>query len=345
MSFLALPPDGATLRAIAVAVNALRKIIGAADEPTSPGSATKFLNEAGHYVTNAGGDVVGPGVAVNNHVAFFDGTTGKLIKDSGLALSGSNTGDQTLSDATITTSDITTNDVSITKHGFAPKAPNDARKYFDGTGAYSALDGGAFATQVVRASNIQSSSAASYVITWPTGTVAGDYVFIFAGHAFSINTPTGWFQIDAQTGTNWNGAAFWRFLNATDIAAGNVTVTTGGSGNGVFAAVTLIGAHGFIRTPITSSRNSTGAASRTLNTDGALQTTDLVLYFASNRNNSANTVSLGSSQQTISAAAASGALYAGSPAAAGGISPVFSYSVSSGTTGDYQAAIALKGSN
>lgn len=32
---------------------------------------------------------------------------------------------------------ITTNDVSITKHGFAPLAPNDATKYLDGTGAYS----------------------------------------------------------------------------------------------------------------------------------------------------------------------------------------------------------------
>jgi len=40
--------------------------------------------------------VVGPGSAVNNRVAFFDGTTGYLIKDSGLTLSGSNTGDQTI---------------------------------------------------------------------------------------------------------------------------------------------------------------------------------------------------------------------------------------------------------
>ena len=39
------------------------------------------------------GDVVGPASAVNNQVAFFDGATGKLIKDSGLTLSGSNTGD------------------------------------------------------------------------------------------------------------------------------------------------------------------------------------------------------------------------------------------------------------
>lgn len=33
--------------------------------------------------------------------------------------------------------DIATNNVSTTAHGFAPKAPNDATKYLDGTGAYS----------------------------------------------------------------------------------------------------------------------------------------------------------------------------------------------------------------
>ncbi|OUL98557.1 collagen-like triple helix repeat-containing protein [Variovorax sp. JS1663] len=44
---------------------------------------------------NLDGAVIGPASAVNNRVAFFDGTTGKLIKDSGLTLSGSNTGDQT----------------------------------------------------------------------------------------------------------------------------------------------------------------------------------------------------------------------------------------------------------
>lgn len=42
------------------------------------------------------GDVVGPASAVDGNVAMFDTTTGKLIKDSGLTLSGSNTGDQTL---------------------------------------------------------------------------------------------------------------------------------------------------------------------------------------------------------------------------------------------------------
>lgn len=41
------------------------------------------------------GDVVGPASAVADRVVTFNGTTGKLIKDSGLTLSGSNTGDNT----------------------------------------------------------------------------------------------------------------------------------------------------------------------------------------------------------------------------------------------------------
>ena len=45
---------------------------------------------------NIVGAVTGPASAVDNRVAFFDGVTGKIIKDSGLTLSGSNTGDQTL---------------------------------------------------------------------------------------------------------------------------------------------------------------------------------------------------------------------------------------------------------
>tara|TARA_R110000772_G_scaffold267971_3_gene393606 strand:- start:37111 stop:38727 length:1617 start_codon:yes stop_codon:yes gene_type:complete len=72
----------------------------------------------------APGDVVGPASAVDSRVAAFDGTDGKLLKDAGVTISGSNTGDQTISDATISISDITTNDVSTTAHGFAPKGTN-----------------------------------------------------------------------------------------------------------------------------------------------------------------------------------------------------------------------------
>lgn len=43
---------------------------------------------------NLDGVVIGPASAVGDNVAFFDGVTGELIKDSGLTLSGSNTGDE-----------------------------------------------------------------------------------------------------------------------------------------------------------------------------------------------------------------------------------------------------------
>lgn len=41
------------------------------------------------------GNVVGPASSTDGNVVFFDGATGLLIKDSGLTLSGTNTGDQT----------------------------------------------------------------------------------------------------------------------------------------------------------------------------------------------------------------------------------------------------------
>ena len=44
---------------------------------------------------NIVGAVTGPASSVSNNVVFFDGVTGKIIKDSGLTLSGTNTGDET----------------------------------------------------------------------------------------------------------------------------------------------------------------------------------------------------------------------------------------------------------
>lgn len=196
---------------------------------------------------------------------------------------------------------------------------------------------------IIRNSNIQSSSAASYTVSWPTGTVVGDFVIIFAGHGFAINLPSGWLSINSSTGSNWNGACFWKYMTAADITAGSVTVTTGGAFNGVVAAITLIGnRYTFMSGSTVVSRNGTGAASRTLSTDGTPNTTDMMLYFGSNRNASNDTVNQGSVQQAINATAASGCLYAGRPSSNGDISAIFSYSVSSGTTGDYQVVLDVR---
>lgn len=47
-----------------------------------------------------------------------------------------------VTDADISLSDVLTGDVSTSRHGFAPKLPNDATKYLDGTGAWSVPAGG-----------------------------------------------------------------------------------------------------------------------------------------------------------------------------------------------------------
>lgn len=54
--------------------------------PQIPGALQAFQVEADaalEGVTGADGDVVGPASAVNNRIAVFDGTTGKLLKDGG----------------------------------------------------------------------------------------------------------------------------------------------------------------------------------------------------------------------------------------------------------------------
>lgn len=74
------------------------------------------------------GDVVGPASAVDSRVAMFNGTTGKLIKDSGLTLSGTNTGDQT----TISGNAGTATALQ-TSRNFITNLANNAGQYFNGT--------------------------------------------------------------------------------------------------------------------------------------------------------------------------------------------------------------------
>lgn len=202
--------------------------------------------------------------------------------------------------------------------------------------------GGTVTAPNIRGTAIQASNGASYTVTWPSGTLAGDLAVIFGGHGFGLNAPAGWTTLDNQTGTNFNGAAFSRVLNSADITAGSVTVTVAGTFNGVLSIVTFVGATGGIRSWV-AQRNGSGSSSITLNTDGSPLTTDMMLYFGSNRAASTDTVSLGSNlRQANDGVAASGCLFAGSPAANGGVSPVFSYS--SAGTGNYQIAVAVKGS-
>jgi hypothetical protein len=71
-----------------------------------------LTNDGGGQVTlNTGGsgDASGPAISVDGNIALFNGTSGKLLKDSGLTLSGSNTGDQDLSTLTVGAASSTDN--------------------------------------------------------------------------------------------------------------------------------------------------------------------------------------------------------------------------------------------
>lgn len=70
---------------------------------TADGTASGTQAAVGAYwnvvQVNLDGAVIGPASSTDNHVAFFSGTSGKLIADSGLTLSGTNTGDETTTTA------------------------------------------------------------------------------------------------------------------------------------------------------------------------------------------------------------------------------------------------------
>lgn len=58
----------------------------------------------------------------------------------GTPTSGTLTNCTGYTDANLSTSDVTTNDVSISKHGFAPKAPNDTTKYLRGDATWATVN-------------------------------------------------------------------------------------------------------------------------------------------------------------------------------------------------------------
>jgi hypothetical protein len=192
----------------------------------------------------------------------------------------------------------------------------------------------------IRNTGIQAGSASSYVVTWPSGTVANDIAVIVAGHGAAISTPTGWTLINSMTGTIWNGAAFWKTLTSADITAGSVTVSAASATNGVVSIATVVG--GFTPQFVgTFSRNSTGSASIVAPAVTVTGADTLAIYFGSNHGASTDTISRGLlKQQANDTVAASGALYTENfSATTASFSPTMSYSVAG--TGNYQGSITL----
>jgi len=62
-----------------------------------------------------------------------------------------------VTDANLTTTDVTTNNVSTTKHGFAPKSPNDGTQFLDGLGNYDTVKDSDLSTSDITTNDVSTS--------------------------------------------------------------------------------------------------------------------------------------------------------------------------------------------
>ena len=106
----------------------------------------------------------------------------------------------------MTLSDVTTQNVSTSKHGFAPKAPNDSTKFLDGTGAYSVPAASGVSSFNARSGAVVPGNA-DYLAVASGGLTGATAATRFvggtaSGHPVAGTFAVGDFVVD-QTGTSW----------------------------------------------------------------------------------------------------------------------------------------------
>lgn len=86
-----------------------------------------------------------------------------------------------VTDANLVTSNVTTNNASITKHGFVPILPNDATKYYDGTGNYSTPSGSGstLTRQVITSGSSATVTGGNYLVTFDLSSTASSFALTF----------------------------------------------------------------------------------------------------------------------------------------------------------------------
>lgn len=127
-----------------------------------------------------------------------------------------------VTDANLTTTDITTNDVSTSKHGFAPKAPNDTTKFLRGDATWAVVPAGGL-TKFTEAESTTSPNGTVYVdsLTAAGSTTNVDVAIVPKG--------TGAFMLDIPDSTSTGGNK--RGANAIDIQNARTTATQVASGS------------------------------------------------------------------------------------------------------------------
>lgn len=153
-----------------------------------------------------------------------------------------------VTDANMTTTDITTNNVSTSKHGFAPKAPNDATQFLDGTGAYDTVKDSDLSLSDITTNNV-STTKHGFVPKAPNNTTTflrgdGTWAAPAAGgltkftEAEATTSPNNTVYVDSLTAagstTNADVAIVPKGSGAFTLAVPDNT-TTGGNKRGQYA--------------------------------------------------------------------------------------------------------------
>ncbi len=203
-----------------------------------------------------GGTISATASACSRQTFAWDGSNANATGPMSLYTSGA----VKTRESDLSLSDITTNNVSTSAHGFAPKGPNDATKYLDGTGAYSTPAGGNASVPsvgnitAVTANANSTSDQALQEIALPAGflnTLKQQTIFNSSGK-FTIavaQTPTLTFKVKLCTVSGCGSGTvvtLASIVTAATVAATdnpwNMTLTAGTSATG--ATGTLI-VHGF----------------------------------------------------------------------------------------------------
>ena len=203
-----LPPNGTTLPATCAVGEVFFKT------NASAGANMYGCTSLNTWTAQAGG---GGGSAT------WGGITGTLSAQTDL-----NTALNAITEPQLSLTDITTANVSTSKHGFAPKAPNDATKYLDGTGVYSVPPGSGSGGLEYTASITSSSQ-------W-TLQAGNNTVGATATHIGTITLTT---SGTTNTGTvfvclNPSGALEAHHNTSTTITGVNITVVTASTSCGNF---------------------------------------------------------------------------------------------------------------
>ena len=134
--------------------------------------------------------------------------------------------DNGVTDATLTLTDVTTNDVSITKHGFAPKAPNDTTKFLRGDATWNTagvtIDSNATATTTLGTSD-------TTICTLTVTKISGVSIFLTASGFMGDTGTAGGYSMNSVIikvdGTAVKTINFSTFPNAGGIIAYQTSVS------------------------------------------------------------------------------------------------------------------------